>query len=59
MMSPICKISKIQQTKEENSYKKTKQKKNQTHREQTHGNQWGSVRRQGQYGGKRVRGTNY
>jgi len=42
MMSPICKISKIQQTKEANSYKnKTKQKKKQTHEEQTHGNQWG------------------
>ena len=41
MMSPICKISKIQQTKEANSYqkKKKKKKKKQTHKEQTHGNQ--------------------
>ena len=37
MMSPICKISKIQQTKEANSYQKKKNK--QTHKEQTHGNQ--------------------
>ena len=42
MMLPICKISKIQQTKEANSYqKKKKKKRKQTHKEQTHGNQWG------------------
>ena len=39
MMSHICKISKIQQTKEANSYQKKKKKKKQTHKEQTHGNQ--------------------
>ena len=58
MMSPIYKISKIHQTKDAKSYQKKKKKKH-THREQTRGNQWGSVRGQGQYRGKRVRGTNY
>ena len=37
----------------------TKKKQTHRHREQASGYQWGEGRREGQYSGKGLRGTNY